>query len=66
MELKKAYFVKKEILVNKLDIHQEKVERIYQIYYETLNQLRNDHLKQEYKLRAEMKAMEDGFVKLIK
>ena len=63
--LKNEYMKKKETLVKKLDSHQFKVESIFQIYYDTIDQIRTDMLEQEYRLRASMDRFETKTRRLV-
>lgn len=46
------------MLVKKLDRHQLSVENIFKMFYDELDRLRNDMLKQEYEMRAKMDKFE--------
>ena len=65
VSLKSMYMKKKETLVKKLDSHQFKVENIFQIYYDTLDNIRADMLEQEYRLRASMDTFEAKTKRLV-
>ena len=60
-----VYSKKKEALVSKLDRHQFKIENIFKIFYDTLDNMRNDMLKQEYEMRSKMDAFENKTKSLI-
>lgn len=53
------YSKKKEALVAKLDRHQFKIESIFKMFYDSLDTMRNDMLKQEYEMRRKMDRFED-------
>lgn len=45
-------------MVQKLDKHQERIESLFKVYYDTLDDLRNQYLGQEYSLRQTMDSYE--------
>ena len=59
------YLKKKETLVGKLDSHQHKVEKIFKMFYDALDEMRNDMLKQEYEMRAKMDLFESQLKSLV-
>ena len=56
--LKMNYSQKKETLVGKLDRQQSRVESIFKMFYDTLDEMRNSMLKQEYEMRSKMDMFE--------
>ncbi len=58
IQLKTLYVKKKESLIGKLDSHQHKVEKIFKMFYDALDGMRNDMLKQEYEMRSKMDVFE--------
>lgn len=56
--LKLSYQKKKKTLINKLNVQQNGIEKIFKIYYDILDTLRNDILGTEYKLREQMDTFE--------
>jgi hypothetical protein len=58
IKLKHAYVAKKQQTVQKLDKHQERIESIFKVYYDTLDDLRSQFLGQEYHLRRTMDSYE--------
>ncbi|CDW89554.1 UNKNOWN [Stylonychia lemnae] len=66
IKLKHTYKAKKEFMINKLDNHQKKIENIFKIYYETLDECRNMILGQEYSLRKNMDYFEKTIVELMR
>jgi len=45
-------------MIKKLDRHQERVENLFKVYYDTLDDLRCKYLNQEYQLRQSMDSFE--------
>ncbi len=41
-------------MIDKLDKHQESIEKLFKVYYDTLDEMRNMYLGQEYQLRETM------------
>ena len=41
-------------MMDKLDRHQEHIESLFKVYYDTLDEMRNMYLQQEYQLRDTM------------
>lgn len=41
-------------MMDKLDSHQEHIESLFKVYYDTLDEMRNMYLQQEYQLRDTM------------
>ena len=41
-------------MMNKLDNHQDQIESLFKVYYDTLDEMRNMYLSQEYQLRGQM------------
>lgn len=41
-------------MMDKLDRHQEQIEGLFKVYYDTLDEMRNMYLSQEYQLREQM------------
>lgn len=69
IKLKHTYISKKQFMVEKLDKHQEKIESLFKVYYDTLDDLRNQYLGQEYNIRETMDSFErmiQGLMKDIK
>lgn len=58
IQLKILYQKKKETLVDKLDSHQLSVEKIFKVFYDELDRLRNEMLNQEYTLKRKMDEFE--------
>ena len=44
--------------MKKLDGHQGKVEKIFKMFYDALDNMRNNMLEQEYEMRAKMDKFE--------
>jgi len=66
IKLKHQYIAKKEFMINKLDSHQQKIENVFKIYYDTLDECRMQVLGQEYKLREHMDNFESQIAELLK
>lgn len=66
IKLKHAYVSKKKQTLQKLDKHQERVEAIFKVYYDTLDELRSQYLGQEYHLRGTMDRYEDQIQTLMR
>lgn len=60
------YVKKKELLINKLDDNQFKIESLFEIYYDCLDKLRTQYLSQEYKLRDLMDHFEKSLKHIVK
>lgn len=58
IKLKHSYIAKRQHVVEKLDRHQERIESLFKVYYDTLDGLRNQYLGQEYSLRETMDSYE--------
>ena len=56
--LKIKYETKRATLINKLNTQQKYIEEIYKVYYDTLDEMRNDMLGEEYKLRKRIAEFE--------
>lgn len=41
-------------MMDKLDSHQDQIEGLFKVYYDTLDEMRNMYLNQEYRLREQM------------
>ena len=50
VKLRHTYIEKREAIKTKLDTQTKKFETIFGFYYETLDEIRNQVLEQEYKL----------------
>ena len=66
VQLKLQYSQKKECLIKKLDMHQSKVENIFKIFYDALDQMRENMLQDEYSMRSKMDNFEYQTRALIK
>ncbi len=66
IKLKHSYIAKKEFMINKLDTHQTKIEGVFKVYYQTLDDIRNLFLGQEYKLRDNMDYFEKTIAELMR
>lgn len=62
IKLKHSYVAKKQQTLEKLDKHQAKVESLFKVYYDTLDEARESYIGQEYRLRQQM----DKYEELIK
>lgn len=51
--------------MEKLDKHQERIEKLFKVYYNTLDDLRNQYLGEEYKMRAIMDNYETNIQRLM-
>eukprot|EP00347_Sterkiella_histriomuscorum_P012972 403366506 len=65
IKLKHTYKAKKEFIINKLDQHQENIEKVFKVYYDTLDECRAQVLGQEYKLRENMDYFEKTIAELM-
>ena len=52
-------------MIKKLDSHQEKIENLFKVYYDTLDEIRNTYLGQEYSLRKNMQSFEGQIAELM-
>jgi hypothetical protein len=52
-------------MMDKLDSHQEHVESLFKVYYDTLDEMRNMYLQQEYQLRDTMDRYESTIQSLM-
>ena len=66
IKLKHAYISKKEGLIKKLDTHQEKMENIFKVYYDKIDEMRFKVLEQEYKLRDNMDYFEHNIQNILR
>jgi hypothetical protein len=48
VKLKHSYVSKRQQMMDKLDNHQDQIESLFKVYYETLDEMRNHYLQQEY------------------
>ena len=54
------------MMVEKLDKHQERIEGLFKVYYDTLDEMRNQYLGQEYRIRETMDSFERSIQVLMK
>jgi hypothetical protein len=52
-------------MIKKLDHHQERIENLFKVYYDTLDNLRSQYLGQEYQLRQSMDSFEQSIAELM-
>ena len=52
-------------MMDKLDNHQDQIESLFKVYYETLDEMRNHYLQQEYQLRDQMDKYEETIQSLL-
>jgi excinuclease UvrABC helicase subunit UvrB len=64
-DLRSIYFSKKKSLSSKVHNHLDKIEEVFQIYYETLDDLRNKLLKEEYEYIEKMDSLENRLKKMV-
>lgn len=65
VKLRHTYVEKKEAIKGKLDSHTKKLEHIFSIYYDTLDEIRHQVLDQEYKINGQMDEFEDLITNLV-
>ena len=63
--LRIKYLTKKETLVSKVNTHLSSMEGIFKIYYDTLDKLRAELLKDEYSYLKKMDNLESNLKKLV-
>ncbi len=44
IKLKHSFIQKKQLMMNKLDAHQEQIESLFKVYYDTLDNFRHEYL----------------------
>ena len=65
INLRTIYFSKKKVLSTKVNTHLDKIEQVFQIYYETLDDLRSKLLKEEYEYLSKMNSLETRLKSLV-
>lgn len=65
VELRSIYFQKKQTLSVKVNTHLDKIESVFKIYYDTLDDLRNKLLGEEYDYLDKMSGIENRLKKLV-
>lgn len=64
-ELKHIYLKKRTHIVDRLTLHQQKIEAFFKIYYDCLDAQRMKMLGPEYELRKQMGVLEKKTMKLL-
>ena len=64
-ELKHIYLTKRTHVIDRLTTHQKRIEEFFTIYYDTLDSVRKESLKQEYLIRGQLEHFETVMKKLL-